>query len=71
MWVVTRHQYKIFAVLRQASFPGETSGGVGKRHLFSTTLVGYFTCSKVKLIPFLTFRSYKKGKHILIPQSYH
>ena len=28
--VVTHHQYKIFAVLPQASFPGETSGGVGK-----------------------------------------
>ena len=71
IWVVTCHQYKIFAVLPQVSFRGETSGGVGKWHLFSTTLMGYFTCSKATLIPFLTFRSYKKGNHILIPQSYH
>ena len=35
IWVVTRHQYGIFAVVSQTSFLGETSGGVGRCRLFS------------------------------------
>ena len=35
IWVVTRHHYGIFAVVRQTSFRGETSGGASKCQLFS------------------------------------
>ena len=35
IWVVTRHQYGISAVVSQTSFLGETSGGVAKCRLFS------------------------------------
>ena len=46
-------------------------GGIDLEKLYRATLMEYFTCSKVTLIPFLTFRSYKKGNHILTPQSYN
>ena len=35
IWVVTRHQYGISALVSQTSFGGETSGGVAKGQLFS------------------------------------
>ena len=35
IWIVTRHQYGIFAVVRQTSFRGETSDGAAKCQLFS------------------------------------
>ena len=35
IWVVTRHQYGIFALVSQTSFHEETSGGVAKCQLFS------------------------------------
>ena len=35
IWVVTRHQYGISALVSQTSFRGETSGGVAKCRLFS------------------------------------
>ena len=35
IWVVTRHQYGISALVSQTSFHGETSGGVAKYQLFS------------------------------------
>ena len=35
IWVVTRHQYGISAVVSQTSFGGETSGSVTKYGLFS------------------------------------
>ena len=35
IWVVTRHQYGISALVSQTSFGGETSGGVAKCRLFS------------------------------------
>ena len=35
IWVVTRHQYGISALLSQTSFGGETSGNVAKCRLFS------------------------------------
>ena len=35
IWVVTRHQYGISALVSQTSFSGETSGGVAKCRLFS------------------------------------
>ena len=35
IWVVTRHQYGISALVSQTSFRGETVGGVGKCRLFS------------------------------------
>ena len=41
MWVVTRHQYGISALVSQTSFREETSGDVGKSQLSSqaTTLL--------------------------------
>ena len=35
IWVVTRHQYRISAVVAQTSFGGETSCGVAKCRLVS------------------------------------
>ena len=35
IWVVTRHQYGITALVSQISFGGETVGGVAKCRLFS------------------------------------
>ena len=35
IWVVTRHQYGISALVSQTSFGGETSGSVAKCQLFS------------------------------------
>ena len=35
IWVVTRHQYGISALVSQTSFRGETSGDVTKCRLFS------------------------------------
>ena len=34
IWVVTRHQYGISAAVSQATFRGETSGGVAMCRLF-------------------------------------
>ena len=35
IWVVTRHQYGMSALVSQTSFGGETTGGVAKSQLFS------------------------------------
>ena len=35
IWVVTRHQYGVSALVSQTSFGGETSGSVAKCWLFS------------------------------------
>ena len=35
IWVVTRHQYGVSALVSQASYGGETSGSVAKCRLFS------------------------------------
>ena len=35
IWIVTRHQYRISALVSQTSFGGETSGCVAKCQLFS------------------------------------
>ena len=35
IWVVTRHQYGIYALVSQTSFGGESSGSVDKCRLFS------------------------------------
>ena len=35
IWVVTRHQHGISALVSQTSFGGETSGGVARGWLFS------------------------------------
>ena len=58
IWVVTRHQYGISALVSQTSFGGETSGSVAKCRLFSqaTLLV---ICMKNE------FRS-KRGKTLLL-----
>ena len=41
IWVVTRHQYGISALVSQPSFGGKTSGSVSKCRLFSQALSGY------------------------------
>ena len=38
IWVVTRHQYGISALVSQTSFGGETSGSVAKCQLFSQAI---------------------------------
>ena len=39
IWVVTRHQYGISALVSQTSFGGETSGSVAKCRLFSQAIL--------------------------------
>ena len=39
IWVVTRHQYGISALVSQMSFVGETSGSVPKCRLFSQATI--------------------------------
>ena len=39
IWVVTRHQYGISALVSQTSFGGENSGSVAKCGLFSKGIV--------------------------------
>ena len=58
IWVVTRYQYGISALVSQTSFRGETSGGVAKCRLFSLARVfievscysSYY--SRLKALPF-------------------
>ena len=40
IWIVTRHQYGISAIVCQTSFRAETSGGVAKCRLFSQATRG-------------------------------
>ena len=40
IWVVTRHQYGISALVSQTLFGGETSGSVAKYRLFSHAHTG-------------------------------
>ena len=49
IWVVTRHQYGISALVSQMSFGGETSGGVAKCRLFFQANMGHITEHSVKL----------------------
>ena len=44
IWVVTRHQYRISALVSQTSFRGETSGGVAKCRQFTQVSL-YFSVS--------------------------
>ena len=58
IWVVTRHQYGISALVSQTSFGGETSGSVAKCRLFSQAPL-FVICMKNE------FRS-KRGKTVLL-----
>ena len=40
IWVVTRDQYGISALVSETSFRGETSGGVAKCRLFQGVIIG-------------------------------
>lgn len=40
IWVVTRHQYRVSALVSQASIGGETSSSVAKCRLFSKASIG-------------------------------
>ena len=44
IWVVTRHQYGISALVSQPSFGGKTSGSVSKCRLFSQALSWLYRC---------------------------
>ena len=58
IWVVTRHQYGISALVSETSFGGETSGSVAKCRLFSQATL-FVICMKNE------FRS-KRGKTVLL-----
>ena len=55
IWEVTRHQYRISALVSQKSFGRETSGSVGKSRLFSqakpflVTLISIAFCFRCRL----------------------
>ena len=53
IWVVTRHQYGISALVSQTSFGGETSGSVAKCRLFSQASV--FLGKKILHVPAIEF----------------
>ena len=57
IWVVTRHQYGISALVSQTSFRGKTSGGVPKCRLFSQADKG--GCS---LNPFCRLQELSRGR---------
>ena len=46
IWVMTRHQYGISALVSQTSFRGETVGCVAKRRLFSQARIFKIIISK-------------------------
>ena len=46
IWVVTRHQYGISALVSQTSFGGETSGSVAKCRLFSQATFSFCRWSR-------------------------
>ena len=52
IWVMTRHQYGISALVSQTSFGGETSNSVAKCRLFSQAISGYTDVSPVAPTPF-------------------
>ena len=52
IWVVTRHQYGISALISQTSFGGETGNSVAKCRLFSQAISGYSDVSPVAPTPF-------------------
>ena len=52
IWVVTRHQYGISALVSQTSFGGETGNSVAKRRLFSQGISSYTDVSPVAPTPF-------------------
>ena len=50
IWVVTRHQYGIFALVSQTSFRGETSGSFTKCRLFSQAVELGTTDKQIQLV---------------------
>ena len=52
IWVMTRHQYGISALVSQASFGGETSNSVAKCRLYSQGISSYTDVSPVAPTPF-------------------
>ena len=59
IWVVTRHQYGIFALILQTSFRGENSRDVAKCRVLSQAIV-------VTLL--IVFAARRKGQYQLKPQ---
>ena len=57
IWVVTRHQYGISALVSQTSFRGETSGGVAKCRLFSQSILLFVTRNLYQFQCFFTYRT--------------
>ena len=51
IWVVTRHQYGISALVSQTSFRGETSGSVPNCRLFSHAK------TQIKMVEFIRYRN--------------
>ena len=49
IWVVTRHQYGISALVSQTSFGGENSGSVAKCRLFSQAIVFKYSLEYVAI----------------------
>ena len=52
IWVVTRHQYGISALVSRTSFGGETGNSVAKCRLFSQGISSYTDVSPVAPTPF-------------------
>ena len=48
IWVVTRHQYGISALVSQTSFRGETSGDVAKCRLFSQATIHVYNYTNLE-----------------------
>ena len=64
IWVVTRHQYGISALVPQTSFGGKTNGGVAKCRLFSQAKVHHTFATQLRReISYFRIR-FKKEKTI-------
>ena len=61
IWVVTRHQYGISALVSQTSFGGETSGSIAKCRLFSQATVFQ---SWVHSSLYLHIKNFKPDQHL-------
>ena len=61
IWVVTRHQDRISALVSQTSFGGETSGGVAKCRMFSQV-----TFFPVCLVCFSAYSTYSTFMYLFI-----
>ena len=63
IWVVTRHQYGISALVSQTSFGGETSGSVAKCRLYSQDRKAILFAFKIEFLIALNIMQLGKNRN--------